>query len=438
MSQPPKNKAVPSSRIARLSRIGSLATKIAGSVVAQGTTKLLSGQRPVLSDMLLTPKNMQRITNQLASLRGAAMKLGQLISMDAGELLSPQLSAILARLREDADPMPKAQLQGVLDSALGTGWQDRLLYFSYAPIAAASIGQVHKAITMDGETLALKVQYPGIRDSINSDVDNVASIIKLSGMLPAALDIKPLLAEAKQQLHDEADYRREGRMMSRYGAALGDYPALVVPALHSALSTDTVLAMTHLNSEPIESLSEAPADVRNQLMTDMFRLFFDEVFDFRLIQSDPNMANFRYMPDTQQIALLDFGACREVPAPIADGYLALLRAMASDDMTGVARAAQDIGLMLDTHTDDQQAAVLAMGKLACEALYTDGPYDFGNSDLLTRVQAAGMSLSFDQDFWHVPPADAIFIHRKLGGLYFLAKRLNVQVDLRIAAQRWLG
>ena len=195
MNDTPKSRPIPSSRLSRMTRIGSLAGKIAGSVVSQGAAKLLSGQRPALSDLVLTPKNIQRITDQLATLRGAAMKLGQLISMDGGELLPPELSAILARLREDADPMPKAQLQAVLDSALGQGWQDKLLYFSYAPIAAASIGQVHKAITFDGETLAMKVQYPGIGDSINSDVDNVASIIKLSGLLPGSLDIKPLLGQ---------------------------------------------------------------------------------------------------------------------------------------------------------------------------------------------------------------------------------------------------
>ena len=243
MSQPPKNKPVPSSRIARLSRIGSLATRIAGSVISNGTTKLLSGQRPVLSDLVLTPKNIQRITDQLASLRGAAMKLGQLISMDSGELLPPELSAILARLREDADPMPKEQLQQVLDEAWGTGWFDTLLYFSYAPIAAASIGQVHKVITMQGETLAVKVQYPGIGNSIDSDVDNVASIIKLSGLLPGSFDIKPLLGEAKLQLHDEANYVREADMMTRYQQAAADFESFVVPEVYTALSTPTVLAL---------------------------------------------------------------------------------------------------------------------------------------------------------------------------------------------------
>lgn len=437
MSKSPKHKAVPQSRLSRLSRIGSLATKIAGSVVAGGTAKLLSGQRPALSDLVLTPKNIQRITDQLASLRGAAMKLGQLISMDGGELLPPELSAILARLREDADPMPKTQLQQVLDDAWGAGWQDKLLYFSFAPIAAASIGQVHKAITMDGETLAIKVQYPGIRTSIDSDVDNVASIIKLSGMLPSSLDIRPILKEAKLQLHDEANYQREAQMTTRYGQLVQERQSFVVPEIYADLTTSNVLAMTHLNSEPIENLKQASAQTKNLLITEMFRLFFDEVFDFRQIQSDPNMANFRYMPESEQIALLDFGACREIPEAISQGYLALLRAMANDDMTGVANAALDIGLMQESHSESQQASVVAMGRLACEALYTDGPYDFGASDLLSRVQAAGMQLSFEEDFWHVPPADAIFIHRKLGGLYLLAKQLNTQVDLREAAGRWL-
>ena len=314
MSQPPKHNAVPSSRLARLTRIGSLATKIAGSVIASGTGKLLSGQRPVLADLVLTPKNIQRITDQLASLRGAAMKLGQLISMDSGELLPPELSKILARLREDADPMPKAQLQAVLDTAWTSGWQDKLLYFSYAPIAAASIGQVHKAITMDGQTLAIKVQYPGISHSIDSDVDNVASIIRLSGLLPGTFDIQPILAEAKLQLHDEANYIREAQMMSRYHQALTDYSAFVIPTVYQPLSTPRVLAMSYLKSEPIETLCNAPAEIRNRLMTELFRLFFDEVFGFKLLQSDPNMANYRYMPESQQIALLDFGACRAMVA----------------------------------------------------------------------------------------------------------------------------
>ena len=184
---PRKSKAIPSSRLSRVSRLGALAGKIAGSVVTQGAGQLLKGEKPALSSLLLTPKNVSNIANQLASMRGAAMKLGQLISMDTGDFLPPELAAIMGRLREDADPMPKSQLIDTLNHAWGDNWQDSLLYFSFAPIAAASIGQVHKAITMDGKMLAIKVQYPGVKKSINSDVDNVATLIKLTGLVPKSL-----------------------------------------------------------------------------------------------------------------------------------------------------------------------------------------------------------------------------------------------------------
>lgn len=157
-----QGKAVPTSRVSRFSKMGSLAARVTGSVLAEGAITLLKGERPKLSNLVLTPANITRIADQLASMRGAAMKIGQLISIDDGEFLPPELAEILGRLRDDADPMPKEQLQQVLDDAWGKGWKDKLLYFSYAPIAAASIGQVHKAILMDGTTLAVKVQYPGI------------------------------------------------------------------------------------------------------------------------------------------------------------------------------------------------------------------------------------------------------------------------------------
>ena len=209
------SRAVPSSRLSRIGRLGSLAGRIAGNVVSQGAGQLLRGEKPALSSLLLTPKNISNIADQLASMRGAAMKLGQLISMDAGDFLPEELAVILGRLRDDADPMPKDQLIATLNQSWGEKWQDDLLYFSFAPIAAASIGQVHKVITMDGRMLAVKVQYPGVKKSIDSDVDNVATLIKLTGLVPKSLDINPLLQEAKTQLHQEADYVREADMLNR-------------------------------------------------------------------------------------------------------------------------------------------------------------------------------------------------------------------------------
>ncbi len=439
------SRAVPTSRLSRIGRLGSLAGRIAGNVVSQGAGQLLKGEKPALSSLLLTPKNISNIADQLASMRGAAMKLGQLISMDAGDFLPEELAVILGRLRDDADPMPKDQLIVTLNQSWGEKWQDDLLYFSFAPIAAASIGQVHKVITMDGRMLAVKVQYPGVKKSIDSDVDNVATLIKLTGLVPKSLDINPLLQEAKAQLHQEADYVREADMLNRYRALVEstDIPnkgsnAFVIPQTFAPLTTSTVLAMDFIEAQDLDALLNEPQDVRDAVMTALMTLFFNEIFHFKLLQSDPNLANYQFKPDTKEIVLLDFGATRDVPDAISAQYQALLNSAAANDKAMMQQAAFRIGLIDESHSQTQVDAVINIGMEACEAIRCEGAYDFGQSDLIARLHEKGMALTMEHNFWHTPPVDALFIHRKLGGLFLLAKRLKAKVDMRKAAGTWLN
>ena len=439
------SRAVPTSRLSRIGRLGSLAGRIAGNVVSQGAGQLLKGEKPALSSLLLTPKNISNIADQLASMRGAAMKLGQLISMDAGDFLPEELAVILGRLRDDADPMPKDQLIATLNQSWGEKWQDDLLYFSFAPIAAASIGQVHKVITMDGRMLAVKVQYPGVKKSIDSDVDNVATLIKLTGLVPKSLDINPLLQEAKAQLHQEADYVREADMLNRYRALVEstDIPnkgsnAFVIPQTFAPLTTSTVLAMDFIEAQDLDALINEPQDVRDAVMTALMTLFFNEIFHFKLLQSDPNLANYQFKPDTKEIVLLDFGATRDVPDAISAQYQALLNSAAANDRAMMQQAAFRIGLIDESHSQTQVDAVINIGMEACEAIRCEGAYDFGQSDLIARLHEKGMALTMEHNFWHTPPVDALFIHRKLGGLFLLAKRLKAKVDMRKAAGTWLN
>ena len=439
------SRAVPSSRLSRIGRLGSLAGRIAGNVVSQGAGQLLKGEKPALSSLLLTPKNISNIADQLASMRGAAMKLGQLISMDAGDFLPEELAVILGRLRDDADPMPKDQLIATLNQSWGEKWQDDLLYFSFAPIAAASIGQVHKVITMDGRMLAVKVQYPGVKKSIDSDVDNVATLIKLTGLVPKSLDINPLLQEAKAQLHQEADYVREADMLNRYRALVESTDilckgsnAFVIPQTFAPLTTSTVLAMDFIEAQDLDALLNEPQDVRDAVMTALMTLFFNEIFHFKLLQSDPNLANYQFKPDTKEIVLLDFGATRDVPDAISAQYQALLNSAAANDRAMMQQAAFRIGLIDESHSQTQVDAVINIGMEACEAIRCEGAYDFGQSDLIARLHEKGMALTMEHNFWHTPPVDALFIHRKLGGLFLLAKRLKAKVDMRKAAGTWLN
>lgn len=436
-SYKPRGVAVPQSRLSRLARFGGMATGVAGGMALQGAQQLASGKRPSMSDLLLTPANARRVTNQLAQMRGAAMKVGQLMSMEAGDFLPSELGDILSRLRADADYMPSRQLKQVLIENWGADFLKRFERFDTEPLAAASIGQVHRAQTRDGRDLAIKVQYPGVRRSIDSDVDNVASLIRLSGLLPTELDISPLLSEAKRQLHEEADYAREGRYLARFGALLRDDPNFRVPELHADLTTETLLAMSFIPGKAIETLESAPQRTRDHVVTLLVQLMLRELFEFRLMQTDPNFANYRFDEASDRVVLLDFGAAREIPQHISNQYRELLRIGMSGDTEALRAAAIGIGFFAADTKPRHQAQVMAMFEMAMEPLRQEGPFDFATTDVTARLRDAGMEMSRERDFWHIPPPDTLFIQRKIGGIFLLAARLRARLDMRPMLQRYL-
>jgi predicted unusual protein kinase regulating ubiquinone biosynthesis (AarF/ABC1/UbiB family) len=429
--------AVPFSRLARLMRLGSLAGGVAGGMIAEGVRQFTRGERLSPADMMLTPANARRVADQLASLRGAAMKVGQLLSLDAGDLLPRELADILSRLRAEARPMPMSQVAAVLDAGWGTGWYRRFRQFSFTPMAAASIGQVHSCVTADGRRLAVKVQYPGIRQSIDSDVGNVASLLRMTQLLPAGLDIVPLLEEARRQLHEEANYLREAEHLVSFQSLLHDTPELVLPDVDAGLTQENILAMTYMEGEPVESLIHAGQKVRNRVIALLLELLFRELFEFRLIQTDPNFANFLYDGESQHLVLLDYGATRVYPEDVTEAYRQLLSAGMRGDRPAMSAALQSIGYFRNDIPASHRHAVITLFHEAMEPARLDGCYDFGGSDLSARLYDSGLALSQKQGYWHTPPADALFLHRKLGGLYLLAARLGARVDVRSILERHL-
>ncbi len=433
-----KGRAVPSGRMARLGIFGRMAGGVAGNVVAEGARRLASGEVPKMGDLLLTPANAVRVADQLSHLRGAAMKLGQMISMDAGDMLPPELATILGRLRDNANHMPPQQLDTVLTKEWGKDWRRRFAHFQAHPIAAASIGQVHLARMPDGRELAIKVQYPGVQGSIDSDVDNVATLLRVSGVLPKTLDIAPLLAEAKRQLHEEADYLREGGMLARYGELLAGSPQFVVPRLHADLTTPHVLAMDYVAGVPIESLETAPQEMRDRVMGHLIDLVLRELLDWGLMQTDPNFGNYRWQPETERLILLDFGAARAVPAPTADGYRALLVAGLAGDGDAVREAAVAAGFLGTAAVEAHRPLVDRMIAVIIGELGKAGPFDFGDRAFVGVLREKGIDMARDRSTWHIPPVDTLFVQRKISGTALLAARLKARVDVRGLAEAYLA
>ena len=430
-------KSIPTSRAGRFARMARMASGVAGGMVAEGTRQLRAGKRPTARDMLLTPANARRVAEQLATMRGAAMKVGQILSMDTGEFLPRELADILGRLRDDARYMPAQQLQRAMNDAYGADWESLFYGFDSKPLAAASIGQVHKTLSPDGREIVLKVQYPGVAESIDSDVDNIASLLRLSGLLPEGLDIQPLLEDAKEQLRDEADYHKEAKFLKAFGDLLREDERFVVPELLPELTHRNVLAMTYVSGSPIDTVIDQPQEERDRVMSTLIELMLMELFELRMVQTDPNFANYQYRASSGEIILLDFGATRRFKAAFANNYKKMAAAAIAGDAEKMAAAAQRLGYVMGDANTEYRELVLELLMLAMEPLCQDVAYDFAGSDMARNMSALAEEVSNFRDFWQAPPSDAVFFHRKVGGMFMLASRLKARVNVHQLIQRWL-
>ena len=431
-------RAIPRGRARRFGKFARLAGGVATNMLAQGVRQVASGNRPRARDLLLTPDNARRLTRQLAEMRGAAMKLGQIFSMDTGDFLPRELADILATLRDAAYAMPEAQLDEVLREAFGPGYESKLRHFERRPFAAASIGQVHRLTTRDGRPAVLKVQYPGVGESIDSDVDNLATLLRVSGLLPRHIDITPLLVEVKAQLREEADYEQEARYLNAFVRALGDDERFLLPRVIPSLSSSRVLGMTYVPGVPIEDVIHEDAEERNRVLSLLFELLLVEMFDLRLVQTDPNFANYRYEPETGQVILLDFGASRRFKAAFTSAYRDLLRATVARDQSAMAEAAERVGYRLGPKESAYRETLLSLAEVVLAPLTVDAPYDFGSSALPRQVVAQGEAIRDYREFWEAPPVDVAYIHRKIGGLFMLATRLKAEVNVHELLLPWLA
>ena len=428
-----RERAVPSSRVGRVLGFGQMAASLlAGSVVERvGATFSGSGggdeapPRPRISR-----RNAEVFAEGLCRMRGAALKLGQMLSIQDEGLLPPELQEALQRVRQGADAMPQGQLQAVLEGDLGPGWRETLADFSEAPIAAASIGQVHSA-SVDGRPVAVKVQYPGVADSLVSDIDNLATLAKVSGVLPEQLFLDNALAVAKKELALECDYTYEASAQERFRALLQaegsrDY---YVPEVFPAASGPRVLTSEFVAGVPIDRVEDMSQAHRDRVGSLVFGLAVREVFEWRYMQTDPNWSNFLYDPERNVLNLIDFGAAKEFPKPFVDEYLRMVQACARGDREEVLRSSRSLGFLTGDETPVMLDAHCEAGIAVGRPFAAEGGFDFGAGTAVTK-RVAGLGGTMLKNRLTPPPDEAYALHRKLAGAFLACIKLRAVVDCK--------
>jgi predicted unusual protein kinase regulating ubiquinone biosynthesis (AarF/ABC1/UbiB family) len=398
-------------------KVGGLVGRVGVSMVGEQAVGLLrDGPTARLKKAENAVRNAARIVDTLGEMKGAAMKVGQMLSLHEG-LLPPEVAAVLGALQKQA---PSVAFD-VMEDALRRELDDfDALFESIDPeaFAAASIGQVHRGVLRDGREVAVKIQYPDIERMVRADLKNLKALLGNLVGLFSDIDFEPVWEEVKERLFEELDYLQEADNIRRMAAMQADRPEILVPAVVQEASSRRVLTMEFLDGiPPADAASDRyPQRLKDKWGVNLFEFTLRGLFEHRFLHADPNFANFAFRDDGR-VVVYDYGCMKAIPAEIAAGYAGLVRAVIRKDKAAIPGLLRDMGVFKEGGRPFPRDMTDPYVDLVQDIVRAAPPYTFGeDSSIYETLYDLGMTNWRDASDIRFP-RDMVFIDRTLVGLF---------------------
>lgn len=373
----------------------------------------------------------KRIAQTLGEMKGAVMKVGQIASQ-VKDLLPKEVAEALEVLQKESPPMPYDMIRRQVIKSLGDDPENLFANFEHEPFAAASIGQVHKATTKDGEECVVKIQYPGVKESCESDLKHLRRALKLAGLMKVSDEIiDETFNEIRRTLYEELDYEHEAENAKFFYEYYKDHPKIETPQIIESLSTDKILTLTYVGGDSIKEV-KAPRysqETINELGMLIFETIGRQIYQLKRVHSDPHPGNFAFRPDGT-LVIYDFGAVKSINEEVLHKY----RALAADALAGKAET-------IDQHLTDIGVRIPQSGAIGTEyyqewldiILEPFGnyePYNFANARIHKLAAKKVRKEAFKYLGYFQPSPDTMQVDRVISGHYWTMVELGVEAAFR--------
>ncbi len=420
----------------RSAKMASIPLSLAGRG-AIGFGRQLIGQSPDFAFADLQEKTAEQIFKVLGELKGGAMKFGQALSVFEAALpedIAKPYRETLVKLQEAAPPLPARVVHKVLAKELGEHWRDNFAEFNDTPAASASIGQVHKGLWKDGRAVAVKIQYPGAKEALISDLNQIQRFAKIFQLLLPGVEMKPLLEELKARIIEEVDYRYEASAQSACFEAYKGDSDIAIPEV--IMATDRVLVSQWLEGTPLSKvITDGTQEERNNAGIRLARFHFTAPMRAGLLHADPHPGNFRVLKDGR-LGVLDFGACNRLPNGFPEPFKRLLRNALEGDAIALYNGFKEDGFIL-SDVEVNPELVLDYLLPLVEPLRTDY-FAYSRDWLRTQSVRVGdprnptAKIGFQLNL----PPEYVLIHRVTLGTTGIFCQLRAEGNFRDEALSW--